>query len=71
MSESFEQRVQRLGEDHLAACEQALCDNDNLPVAEWTESPSVGPYCGCDTCIVREILWVAWEAMLAKAEAAR
>lgn len=73
MSETFEQRVQRLAEDHLSACNEALYRDDELPVAEWGETPAIGPYCGCDTCIVREVLWAAWEAMLAeaKAEAAR
>ena len=29
-----------------------------------------GPYCGCDTCIVREVLDAAWPHLLAAAQLA-
>ena len=48
--------AQRRAEEHLAACEEAL--HDELP-----ESPATAPYCGCDTCMVREVLAAAWEAL--------
>jgi hypothetical protein len=60
----FEQRVQRKAEEHLAACNEALYDE-----ALDTSSPAFGPYDGCDTCVVREILSVAWDDMLAEARA--
>lgn len=62
MSENFEQRLQRLAEDHLLACEEAI-DSD--------ETPAVGPYCGCHTCVVREVLAVTWEEMRAEATTPR
>lgn len=60
MSDDFETRVQKLAEEHLAGCNEALIDD--LP-----ESPALGPYDGCDTCVVREILSIVWEEMLDEA----
>jgi hypothetical protein len=34
-----------------------------------TESPAVGPYCGCSDCDVRETLAVAWPILLDDAAA--
>lgn len=68
MTESFEQRVQRLAEEHLSACNEALYDDEGTISGEIVgrDSPAIGPYCGCDTCIVREVLWVTWEAFMAE-----
>jgi hypothetical protein len=49
--------MQRAAERHLAACEAALWDENGV------ESPAIGPYCGCDTCTVREVLHAGWEAL--------
>jgi hypothetical protein len=32
--------------------------------AEFPDERSAGPYCGCDTCIVREVLDAAWPHIL-------
>ncbi len=53
--------MQMAAERHLALCEDALEaeeeaeDLENLP-----PSPAVGPFCGCQTCVVREVLAGAW-----------
>lgn len=54
------ERAQEAAEKHLAACNEALYDYDENGADATTESPSVAPYDGCDTCIVREVLYAAW-----------
>jgi hypothetical protein len=34
----------------------------------WAGFDAIAPYCGCDTCLVREVLYGAWPHLL---EAAR
>lgn len=51
--------AQRAAELHLAACMEALWAYEEEG-DEDVESPASAPFCGCDTCIVREILWAAW-----------
>ena len=63
---AFEQRVQRKAEDHLNACLEAMEILDADVDAE-VENPAYGPFDGCNTCIVREVLSVCWEEMLAEA----
>lgn len=58
--ESFEARVQRVAEAHLDACNEALHED-----AE--EMPAFGPYDGCTTCVVREVLCSVWDELLAHA----
>ena len=63
MDDTFEARVQRIAEEHLAACNEALWDGESgVP-----RSPSFGPYDGCDTCVVREVLMSAWDELIAEA----
>jgi hypothetical protein len=61
MTETFDRLVQRKAEEHLDACTLAL---DEPPDAD---SPAYGPFCGCTTCTVREILSVTWDLMEAEA----
>lgn len=35
-----------------------LVETDN--VESVGEDPASAPFCGCDTCQIREILWAAW-----------
>jgi hypothetical protein len=60
LPEDIGERVQHLCEQHLAACEEALADPDGV------DSPAYGPYDGCETCMIREILSVAWDALCAE-----
>jgi hypothetical protein len=67
-TDEFGQVVQRKAEAHLAACFDAMDAFEEAPDAEQApESPAFGPFDGCQTCIVREVLSVCWEEMLAEA----
>ena len=60
-TESFETRVQRIAEEHLTACNEAFFDEES------DARPWYGPYDGCDTCVVREVLTSVWDEFLAQA----
>jgi len=55
-------RAQRAAEAHLVACWEAFHAYDELGVeeGEGPEDPSSAPFCGCETCVVREVLYAAW-----------
>jgi hypothetical protein len=50
--------AQRAAEKHLDACHEAMWAWEEGD--DEIESPASAPFCGCDTCIVREVLWAAW-----------
>lgn len=51
--------AQKAAEAHLAGLDECLFqESENGDQPDWPES--AGPYCGCQTCIVREILWAGW-----------
>lgn len=62
--------AQTKAEKHLAACEAGLwCEQGECELEQphdpanpicARQSPACAPYCGCQTCQIREILWVAW-----------
>lgn len=59
----LEQAAQRAAEMRLAAASDMLFHDeegepDGLDHPEWDEVSA--PFCGCDTCIVREIIDAAW-----------
>lgn len=68
-------RAQAKAEAHLAKCFEALYDDESGDSSasgdEPVESPAVAPFCGCDTCQVREILFAAKEelTLIARLEA--
>lgn len=49
--------AQRAAEKHLIACMEALYEQDG---GNEVESPASGPFCGCETCVIREVLYAAW-----------
>ena len=53
--------AQRSAEERLSLATDMLFneDDDNHPAY----SVLAGPYCGCDTCVVREVLDAAWAFM--------
>lgn len=65
-----EERIAAIHEAEKAAqqaAEQRLFDvNDRFgremddDETAWDDFDGVAPYCGCDTCLVREILSAAW-----------
>lgn len=61
---NWEQQAQRAAEARIEALaeHEELCEG--LPAEEWPEAPeSNGPWCGCQTCVVREVLDAAWPIM--------
>jgi hypothetical protein len=54
----FGAEAQKAAEAHLAACQEAFWDYEEG--SEEIESPASAPFCGCDTCIVREVLTAGW-----------
>lgn len=58
--------MQVAAEKHLDAVNEAFSAYEEGRTPE-VEDPSWGPYCGCETCVVREVLAGAWpviEAMI-------
>lgn len=57
--------AQKIAEAHLQACSdwaqwyEEGGEESGYPKPDVPD-PSVGPYCGCDTCIIRETLAAAW-----------
>lgn len=65
-TDELEYQMQRAAERRLTDANEHLWeDTDGEFAGLHTESTSVlaGPYCGCDTCIVREVLDAAWPFM--------
>ena len=54
----FDLRVQHKAEEHLNRCFEA----EDEPTE--ATSPAYAPFCGCMTCIVREVLMVCWDEMM-------
>lgn len=55
-SEDYWKQAHDVARDHFNACMMELHD-------EIDESPACAPFCGCDTCIVREILHAAYPVL--------
>lgn len=49
-------RIGQLCEAHLMEC----MDAEFIDLQEMGVTPAYQPFCGCETCIVREVLMVAW-----------
>ena len=60
--ETLDFAVQQAAEKHLEGCEAALAHAEGAwdEGGQPPEDPSYAPYCGCTTCIVREVLTAAW-----------
>jgi hypothetical protein len=53
MQTAAERHLNAVWEAHYAQ-EEAEDEQEEIP------SPAVGPFCGCETCIVREVIAGAW-----------
>ena len=55
------QKAQDAAEAHIDALQAELWawENDDELGEETTVDDQLGPFCGCDTCVVREILYAA------------
>jgi hypothetical protein len=52
--------AQQAAEDHLNACDDLRDLEEAGEFADWEAIDIAGPYCGCQTCTVRETLHAAW-----------
>lgn len=53
--------AQKAAEEHLTACWEAYwAEEECESLDELPESPACAPFCGCETCVVREVLYAAW-----------
>lgn len=52
-------QAQHAAETHLNECWEALdAENEGAVGVQWPDM--AGPFCGCQTCEVREVLHAAW-----------
>lgn len=49
------QRAEQKAREHLTACLESLFEDGE----EMTCPPAAAPFCGCETCVVREVLMAA------------
>jgi hypothetical protein len=61
-----DQEIQRKAEEHLQKCWEGL-DDCGEGTEGYDRSPAFAPFCGCQTCIVREVLMSVWDDRLAMA----
>jgi len=60
--DDFAANLQAAAESHLNACNEA----EYLAEEGEVDSPAVAPYCGCETCVVREVLTVTYGLIVDK-----
>lgn len=57
-------KAQRAAEKHLADCNEWLWWSEGEREGQpEPDCPACGPFCGCDTCIVREVLFASWQTL--------
>lgn len=58
----LEKAAQKAAEERLNAAYERLWSEEDgdVPHEDSPEWDEVGPFCGCETCIVREVLDAAW-----------
>jgi hypothetical protein len=64
----LEQAAQRDAERRLGALMELVYEDAEYDDPRWDGIEQAGPFCGCDTCQIRETLSAAWPHLL---EAAR
>lgn len=63
-SAELERKAQEAAEERLSYCQSTLYEDEaEVPAPGEGQEPSA-PFCGCDTCVVREVLDAAWPHML-------
>lgn len=62
MNRDYGREAQAAAEKHLDACMDAFWRE-----GEGEFEDTIAPFCGCQTCIVREVLHAAWPFLLAAA----
>lgn len=66
-----DEALQKLAEAHLDSCYEAMDGWDEGEDEDRAPSPAVGPFCGCTTCVVREVLTVAYDELVRRVEEAQ
>jgi hypothetical protein len=56
--------AQQAAEWHLDAC---MAAEEASEVGRVVDTPACAPFCGCDTCSVREALYAAWPYAMGEA----
>lgn len=59
--EDLQHEAQQAAELRLMTAVDMLMSGDDEWQPEWDDL--AGPFCGCDTCVVREVLDAAWPFM--------
>jgi len=54
----LQRQAQQAAELRLMTAVDMLINEDDGWLPEWDDL--AGPFCGCDTCVVREVLDAAW-----------
>jgi hypothetical protein len=62
----LERKAQQAAERRLAFCQAQLYadEDDDEPEPVLEDDGPCAPFCGCDTCTVREVLDAAWPYLL-------
>lgn len=61
LTDDLAYRMQQAAERHLDECWEAYYAAEEEPDPDkWPPSPAIGPFCGCQTCLVREVLHAGW-----------
>lgn len=68
-SEQWDVKAQKAGEERLQAIAEYELQTEELGEPPPIDYPAVAPWCGCDTCVVREVLDAAWPHLLELARA--
>lgn len=53
--------LQAKAQQHLDACDDALYAFEEGHEDGDIHSPAIGPYCGCQTCVIRETLHAVFD----------
>ena len=66
--EDLAQKAQRAAEARLADVTDRFWADEEGAEDAWDGWDGTAPYCGCETCLVREILTGAWPMLLEAAK---
>lgn len=69
MIRDFGLEAHQAAEAHLEQCWAALADEEGPGDEEIPWPETAGPFCGCETCVIREALHAAWPIFVEAARA--
>ena len=56
--------IQKKAEQHLVSCYEVLHAEEDDYLPEDENFSPFGPFCGCETCVVREIVTSVWDQLV-------